>query len=134
MGRTKHAESCPRSLPAFISVGELGINSKLDIISKKSLVVFLTSALLSYNKSASASVLATRRIISPGVSIGLPSASFLRYLRSSTVFAFSEIFRSPIDLISIVALPCSIFDCILFSMSSNDTWRVSFCQIPKSFC
>jgi hypothetical protein len=30
-GRTKHAESWPSSLPAFISVGELGINSRFAI-------------------------------------------------------------------------------------------------------
>ena len=32
-GSTKQAESCPSSLPAFISVGELGRNSKLVISS-----------------------------------------------------------------------------------------------------
>jgi hypothetical protein len=32
MGRTKQAESCPKGLPAFIRVGELGKNSRLDII------------------------------------------------------------------------------------------------------
>ena len=34
-GSTKQAESCPRSRPAFISVGELGRNSSPDIISRK---------------------------------------------------------------------------------------------------
>ncbi|MBA7706060.1 hypothetical protein ES703_114905 [subsurface metagenome] len=30
-GRTKQADSCPNSLPAFIRVGELGKNSRLAI-------------------------------------------------------------------------------------------------------
>ncbi len=34
-GSTKHAESWPRSFPAFIRVGELGINSRLVSILKK---------------------------------------------------------------------------------------------------
>ena len=33
-GRTKHAESCPSGRPAFMSVGELGRNSRLLIIFK----------------------------------------------------------------------------------------------------
>ena len=28
IGRTKHAESCPRGVPAFMSVGEFGMNSR----------------------------------------------------------------------------------------------------------
>ena len=32
IGSTKHAANCPTSVPAFINVGELGKNSKLDII------------------------------------------------------------------------------------------------------
>ncbi len=36
IGRTKHALSCPKGLPAFINVGELGRNSRFDIISKNS--------------------------------------------------------------------------------------------------
>ena len=32
-GITKHAESCPRAVPAFINVGELGINLSSDMIS-----------------------------------------------------------------------------------------------------
>ncbi len=32
-GRTKHADNCPRGLPAFMSVGELGRNSRSAIIS-----------------------------------------------------------------------------------------------------
>ncbi len=31
-GRTKHADNWPRGLPAFISVGELGINSSCVIM------------------------------------------------------------------------------------------------------
>ena len=31
--RTKHADNCPNSVPAFIKVGELGMNSNEDIIS-----------------------------------------------------------------------------------------------------
>ena len=33
---TKHAESVPAPVPAFISVGELGTNSSVDMIEKKS--------------------------------------------------------------------------------------------------
>ncbi len=43
IGRTKQAESCPRGLPAFIRVGELGINFKFDIKLKNSSSVFLAS-------------------------------------------------------------------------------------------
>ena len=33
IGSTKQAESCPSGLPAFIRVGEFGMNFRLDIIS-----------------------------------------------------------------------------------------------------
>ncbi len=33
MGSTKHADNCPSSLPAFIRVGLLGMNSSLAIMS-----------------------------------------------------------------------------------------------------
>ena len=39
-GTTKHAESCPKSFPAFIKVGEFGMNSRLAIIFKKDFDVF----------------------------------------------------------------------------------------------
>ena len=43
-GSTKHADSWPSGLPAFMSVGELGMNSRPAIASKNSSAVASTSA------------------------------------------------------------------------------------------
>lgn len=81
-GSTKHADSCCKSLPAFIRVGELGMNFRLVISSAKSLRHFskATWACSPSEKrySASAMLSATRWNISIGCSAGSPCSSFLR--------------------------------------------------------
>ena len=99
-GRTKHAESCPRVLPAFIRVGELGRNLRSVMSSKNSSLTSLVFTVLSYFASTAAIVSATRLNISSTVSTTLPSSSLARYLFSSTVRAFF-----PISLIAILFLP-----------------------------
>ncbi|VVC02059.1 Uncharacterised protein [uncultured archaeon] len=94
-GSTKHAASCPTFVPAFMSVGEFGRNSKLVIIWKKACSYSCIAALSApYSTSLDAMNLATRAKSWLGVSTTLPVSSFSRYLRSSTWMEFSGSFRS----------------------------------------
>ncbi len=84
-GKTKHAESCCSSLPAFMRVGELGMNFLVSIIrrnlssdsSKRARASSLASLPLKRN-SPSAMLRATRRNMSMGSSTGSPCSFFLR--------------------------------------------------------
>ena len=79
IGRTKHAESCCSSRPAFMSVGELGRNSSWLITSLNSSSIFCRcSSLAPYSNSACERFVATRRNIPSGFSNTLPSRSLLR--------------------------------------------------------
>ena len=77
-GRTKQAASCWRSRPAFMRVGEFGMNSRLVMSSKNSRSVAARSAEGSYRPSARAMFTATLRNMASGVSRTTPSASFIR--------------------------------------------------------
>jgi len=78
-GRTKHALSIPSSRPAFISVGEFGMNRPLTIRSKKRSSQLCRSASPPpYISSTLAIAAATRRKSSPGVSMHSPASFFLR--------------------------------------------------------
>ena len=80
-GNTKHADRVPCSVPAFISVGEFGKNSRLLIILKKSASVSADSTSnFIYCLSIDATDLATLVNISVGVSITLLELSFNKYL------------------------------------------------------
>ena len=88
-GRTKHADNCPRFVPAFINVGELGRNSRFFIISKN-----LLSQYFLFFFSADAIAFETLLKSSVGVSIIFPFSSFKRYLSCSTLIAFTSNFKS----------------------------------------
>jgi hypothetical protein len=76
IGRTKQAASCPCSLPAFIRVGELGRNRSAESSSKNRSSHAAESPPKIF--SAAATVRATRRNISVGVSTTRPAASLRR--------------------------------------------------------
>ena len=97
-GKTKHADSCCISRPAFISVGEFGINFRLTIISRNRSLdsSYRASAsspteLASLKRySPSAMFAATRRNMSMGSSMASPASFFFRYRFLRTAIAFSE--------------------------------------------
>ncbi len=77
-GRTKHAASWPSPVPAFMSAGEFGRNSREASASKNSRSMRAASASPPHASSAPATARATRRNISLGVSHTRPSSSRLR--------------------------------------------------------
>ena len=81
-GRTKHADSCPMSVPALKSVGVLGRNSSLAIIWLK--VFSLVCGLLLKVLSVLAMALATRLKSLVGVSVMFSCSSRSRYLAFRT--------------------------------------------------
>src|SRR5581483_675200 len=89
-GSTKHADSCwPLFLPAFISVGELGMNLRSIMISKKRSSTSACFLALLYFFSASATARATRRHMPSSSSISRPSF-FHRYRSARTFLAGSD--------------------------------------------
>ena len=102
-GRTKQADSWPSSLPAFISVGELGRNSLEVIISRNVDSAREAPSSPRHGTSASATARATRSNMPSGVSVIRPSWSLARYLLSSTLTALSDrttVIRSPFPSVS----------------------------------
>ena len=89
--KTKQALNVPCAVPAFINVGEFGMNSKFDMISKKSASdkSFSTSS-TPYMGSIDAIALATRLNKSVGDSMILESVFFNKYLCSKITFAWSD--------------------------------------------
>jgi len=77
-GRTKQAESWPRAVPAFISVGEFGRNERSRILSKKASSASAGETADLKPFSAFATCRATRRKSSPGVSTMFRSSSLTR--------------------------------------------------------
>lgn len=78
-GSTKHAESWFTGVPAFISVGELGKNSKLDIAWKNSFSAFAVGT-SSYKTSTPAIALETLLKSPTGLSVIVPFESLVKYL------------------------------------------------------
>ena len=75
-GRTKQADSCPRGRPAFMSVGELGMNLRSDMRSKNASASASTAPSdAPYFRSGSATVRATRQNRAAADSTGLPVSS-----------------------------------------------------------
>ncbi|MPM87865.1 hypothetical protein SDC9_134965 [bioreactor metagenome] len=97
-GKTKQAESWPSGLPAFMSVGEFGMNLSSVIRSKNTSSVLLTSLFSSKSASPCAIAFATRLNMPSMVSVKLPSTSFERYLLFNTVSALAV-------MLSMVFLP-----------------------------
>src|SRR4029450_6354256 len=84
-GRTKQAESCPKGRPAFIRVGELGMNIRLAIRPKNASATASTAPVdAPYLRSGSATVRATRQNRSAASSTGWPASSLIRLAFSST--------------------------------------------------
>src|SRR6266853_6655385 len=102
-GSTKQADSWPRGRPAFISVGELGIHTRVAISSKT--VSASPSTALSeapYVLSGAAIVRATRPKRSSGPSTGRPASSLTRYRRSRTVTALGLKASEPLEAEAVI--------------------------------
>lgn len=90
-GSTKQADSWPSGRPAFIRVGEFGMNIRSDIRSKNASASASTAPSdAPYLRSGSATVRDTRQNRSAADSTGLPDSSRKRYRFSSTVMAFGD--------------------------------------------
>ncbi|VVB84987.1 Uncharacterised protein [uncultured archaeon] len=83
-GMTKHAESCPRSVPAFMSVGEFGRKSRFTSAFKNS----------SSDSGSRAMDFAMRLNKPRGVSMTSPFSSFCRYRLCITLMALTPSFNS----------------------------------------